>query len=101
MNNNLLKQTKTFDFFLLLGSFIYGNLFVIQYSKMNWGFLVIFCVVFFFEFLNKILYFFFERQDPRKIDTESAHIVYICIFTNTLKRGFLLGFFLEAFKVGS
>ena len=140
-----------FDFFVLLCSFIYGNIFTIQYSTLDWGFLVIFCVVFFIETIDRFLYLFFNPNQQNKLRTENQNDVFenmnigfkfselrtefrsnnggikkriltklglfdkrsaltelkkrskISTFflLNTLKRGFLLGFFLEAFKVGS
>jgi hypothetical protein len=120
MKKKFLKQIKPFDFLLLFGAFLYGNLFAINYSRMNWGFLLIFCVVFFLEFLNQIIYFFSQKSDVQlpkhSLQTKESpnwkalskifqiwdqHLDYTCLVTNTVKRGFLLGFFVEAFKVGS
>lgn len=87
------------DFFVFLFAFLYGNLFLISYSKLNWGILLIFCFVFFIEFLNKFLYFYFFNKNNS--NEEIKKISYPKILLNTVKRGFLLGFFIEAFKVGS
>lgn len=91
MNRNWLKKFHFLDFLALLSAFIYGNLFAIHNSEMNWGFALIFCIVVFLEFINQTLYFFREKHT----------LVYPYVLVNTLKRGFLLGFFVEAFKVGS
>jgi hypothetical protein len=108
----MLKQITSFDFFLLFCAFIYGNLFAIHYSRLNWNIMLIFCIVFFLEFLNKTIYFFRknevflvkEKLQPiflPKFKQTNKILSYSYILTNTLKRGLLLGFFVEAFKVGS
>lgn len=149
----MLKQNKAFNFFILLFAFLCGNLFILTYSHLNWGLLLIFSVIFFLEVLSQVLYSKFFR-DPKKqqkqllesplrssrssfedltlpkmkvvpvpgplpqnsvlgkeergtvtrwpascFGTKEPNSLFI--FINTLKRGFLLGFFLEAFKVGS
>ena len=128
---NLLKLIQPFDFFLILFAFIYGNLFAIHSSSTDSSLFIIFCVVCLLEALNKILYsylrnhfffFFIKKKTQAKNVTKNAYafipenavfgtvktvilnsknskIVYLII--NIIKRGFLLGFFLEAFKVGS
>ena len=92
----MLNKIQPTDFFILLGAFVYGNIFALQSSKLNWGFIVIFCVVFLLEYINKSLYYSF-----RSLETRKQRVPYYIIGTNLVKRGFLLGFFLEAFKVGS
>jgi hypothetical protein len=89
----MFQQMQPFDFFLLLFAFFYGNLFAITFSTMNWGFLLIVFLVVFVECSNKIIYSFSSRI---KTNWYSKGIL-----LNTLKRGFLLGLFVEAFKVGS
>lgn len=148
------QKLQAFDLFILLSAFLYGNLFVITFSQLHWGFVLISCIVLFVEFSNKVLYSsFFEKQgkpqtadflgspntqkpfnscDPKftnqneavetlskisfwaqrrqvsfvfsKQNTEKKSIKPTFrhgLLLNTLKRGFLLGFFIEAFKVGS
>ena len=100
----MLKNFKLFDFLLLLIGFFYGNLFAINFSNTNWNLAFIFFIVSFLELINKILYFSFEKK---KIKTQHITKAKFCVTTfgfiilNTVKRGFLLGLFLEAFKVGS
>lgn len=131
MKNFFFTKINFFDFLLLLASFVYGNLFVIDNSKVTWNFLIIFCIIFFLEFLNKLIYLIRpednykktnassdlqnEKSPPRKVVffskislvikmqflEKNRRLVETILFTNTLKRGFLLGFFVEAFKVGS
>jgi len=126
----VLNLIEPFDFFILLCAFFYGNLFALQFSTINWGFLLIFIIVFFLEAINKLLYFLFEntkefsqKKEPvfvpkffnfrKKTDVDSG-VAYFAItrktkealkysffLTNLVKRGFILGFFVEAFKVGS
>lgn len=96
------KFIQPLDFFVFLFAFLYGNLFLISYSKLNWGICLICCFVSFIEFLNKFLYFYFVKKNYSKKEISKKKIFsYIGILLNTLKRGFLLGFFIEAFKVGS
>jgi hypothetical protein len=125
----VLNQIEPFDFLILLCAFFYGNLFALQFSTMNWGFLLIFIIVFFLEAINKFLYFLFEntkefsKKKPvfvpklnnfeKKTDVGSGIsdflitkkrkkvFKYSFLLTNLVKRGFILGFFVEAFKVGS
>lgn len=124
MTNNILKKINPFDFFLLLCSFLYGNIFAIQFSNINWGFFFIFGIVFFIENLEKFVYMVFNAnqqttnpkntktlffisssQDKRFLQKNSTNPFFVTdapfFLLNSLKRGFLLGFFLEAFKVGS
>ncbi len=103
-----------FDFFILLCAFLYGNIFTIQWSTLDWGFFLIFEVVCFIEIIEKFLYLFFNPNYKKKIQTlpvpkfkefGAKWGLWVKIspyfLLNTVKRGFLLGFFLEAFKVGS
>lgn len=124
MTNNSFKQINPFDFFLLLCSFLCGNIFAIQCSNFHWGFLLIFGIVFFIENLEKFAYMVFNTNQQttdqkttktsffisssqnhrflKKNRTNSFFVTDVRFFLlNSLKRGFLLGFFLEAFKVGS
>ena len=88
------QKTQPFDFFLLLAGFLYGNLFVITFSQFNWGIFLIFLIVLGVEFINKSLYFSSTILKNKKKNS-------LELLVNTSKRGFLLGFFIEAFKVGS
>ena len=104
MTKNVLKNINSFDFFVLLCAFVYGNIFSIQCSKVNWDFFVIFSIVFLIEILERVLYLVFNRTKK----TTSRTIPYFSFFgispfflVTTMKRGFLLGIFVEAFKVGS
>jgi hypothetical protein len=88
------EKINVSDFLILLIGFVYGNLFVINYSTANWNFLLIFFIIFFVELVNKSNYFIFFKKY-----TENNFFLFN--FINTSKRGFLLGIFVEAFKVGS
>lgn len=103
MKNNALKQINPFDFFILLYGFIYGNLFAIQCSNGELNFILIFLVVCFLELLQRVLYFNFSSDHKKNLDFVPKNSILRSQFLviNTLKRGFLLGFFLEAFKLGS
>lgn len=122
-NKKLLKKLKSLDLLLLLYAFLYGNIFAIHNSWLNWNLLLIFFIVFFLELISKTIYFIRDKQQKIKSNFNKDSQVqsklqpifqrfhqkeeskqndsYSCIIINTLKRGFLLGFFLEAFKVGS
>lgn len=104
MNNNLLKNINSFDFFLLLCAFVYGNIFSIQCSKLNWDFFLIFGIIFLIENLERVFYLVFNRTKKvrnRTIPYFSFFGISPFFLVTTMKRGFLLGIFLEAFKVGS
>ena len=74
--------------FLLFLAFIFGNLFGISTKNINSSYLYIFLII--IEFISFLKY--------------SKIIVRENFITNNLnvfKRGFLIGIFIEAFKVGS
>lgn len=114
-----IKNINPFDFFLLLCAFIYGNMFAIQCSTLNWGFLLIFGLVIFLEILDRFVYLSFPKNENTTNDitlkgrkfyyNENKEFLFkipingfsLFFLLNTIKRGFLLGIFLEAFKVGS
>ena len=156
------QKLHAFDLFVLLAAFLYGNLFVLSFSKLHWGFFLIACLVLFIELTNRILYspflenkgkqlhtrflgsfkklnevvsrpfnfrdpkstsqnkafgifpkisfwtqqrgfsFVLVNQRTKTNEKESVKRTFLpCLILNTLKRGFLLGFFIESFKVGS
>lgn len=103
MNKNALKKIQPFDFFLLVYAFLYGNLFAIQFSTLDWGIIMIFGLVFLLELIQKVLYFAFSKKHEKSLYSKLQNLgsISLLFVVNTLKRGFLLGFFLEAFKVGS
>jgi len=78
------KENIVFNLFYLLASFFLGNIFGIFTKSLNLP-LFSFILLIFFELINK---WYFEKN---KYFT----------FINFLKQGFLLGIFIEAFKVGS
>ena len=90
----LVKKINVFDFLILLIAFVYGNLFAINYSTANWDFLLIFFIIFFVELVNLSNYFIFFKN-------YRENNFFVFNFINTIRRGFLLGIFVEAFKVGS
>lgn len=96
------KDGFLLDFFLIFGAFVYGNLFAIQFSKLNWGFILIFGITLYIELLQKFLYLLQNRLlSSNKKATPKKKLPSFIFFLTIIKRGFLLGFFLEAFKVGS
>lgn len=116
----MLQNLRPMDFLILLFGFIYGNLFVITFSRFQWDFFFIFSLVLFLETLNKFFYyneqksesigsknFLFGKYEKTQIDIQSfekfsrTYQKSVLFFFQLFKRGFLLGFFVEAFKVGS
>lgn len=87
---NYKKKIQTFSFLLLLIGFIFGNLFGLNFHFIKWNIFSIFVVSFLLEIGN----FFQNRSKNCKLYSK------FLIF-NYFKRGFLLGIFIEAFKVGS
>ena len=108
----MFQNLQPVDFLILLFGFLYGNLFVITFSRFQWDFFLIFSVVLFLEVLNKLCYLNYKKykslhekkaqyesqfcEKPVKIHKKSVFFLF-----QLFKRGFLLGFFVEAFKVGS
>ena len=143
--NRKWSQTKfgiSWKLLILLTSFLFGNLFGINFSGINWNFSLIFFIVLFLECLNFLIsinfkqlvtkssffslknnlgqYFqlkkkkqlpiyqnqFWSRDLP--VPKQSGTKVNFGKGVETMKtvlesfrRGFLLGIFVEAFKVGS
>ena len=143
--NRKWSQTKfgiSWKLLILLTSFLFGNLFGINFSGINWNFSLIFFIVLFLECLNFLMsikfkqlvtktsffslknnlgqYFqlknknqlpiyqnqFWSRDLP--VSKQSGTKVNFGKGVETMKtvlesfrRGFLLGIFVEAFKVGS
>lgn len=88
-----LKQLPFYLFYILVG-FFFGNIFGII-SKENSLKIIISLIILFFELIN---YLKFESQYFQKNIVENITILLIL---NAVKRGFLIGIFVEAFKVGS
>jgi|JI8StandDraft_2_1071088.scaffolds.fasta_scaffold40108_2 hypothetical protein len=116
----MFQNLQPVDFLILLFGFIYGNLFVLTFSRFQWDFFLIFSVVFFLEVLNKLFYFYYQNVCPKfekfwislHDNKNQVNIQFfeklsrtyqkpLFFFFQLFKRGFLLGLFVEAFKVGS
>ncbi len=93
--------------FSTLSGFLLANLFgtflTVLRSCLVWDGFIIIGLVFFVEVINLIVYKIFKefQKGGRGKGTESFRIVIIRKSLNSFKLGFLLGFFVEAFKVGS
>lgn len=105
-----LEHKKTFNsfslFFLLVG-FILGNLFGINFYFIKWNIFSIFLVPILLELTNFVLFslkknttnvYFSKKHLTKKVDNKKKINFSIL---QILKKGFLLGIFIEAFKVGS
>lgn len=86
-------------FFLLLCSFIFGNLIGIYSKKISYNIFSLFLFNVILELLNFFNYSFFDILTKQTL--KNSIIKKIKIIINIFKRGFLLGIFLEAFKLGS
>lgn len=83
------------NFFFILFSFLLGNLFGINSKLIFWNGIFLFLIPIILELINSInSKNLVNKKKIVKIDT-------LVIILNSIKRGFLLGIFLEAFKVGS
>ena len=109
------KNFNSISLLFLLTSFIFANLFGINFYFINWNIFSIFLVPILLELVN----FFSTRlknnfknlslkPTPSQKIEKNFNILnfqklsqFIIYFFDYLKRGFLLGIFLEAFKVGS
>ena len=99
-NLNSKKEFQAFSFLLLLIGFISGNLFGINFYFIKWNIFSIFLVPLLLEmgnfFQNKIKK---DISNNKKLKNNKFKMKFL--FFDYLKRGFLLGIFIEAFKVGS
>ena len=103
------KIFKSLSLLFLLTSFIFANLFGINFNFINWNLFSIFSIPLSFElvnfFTNKLknnnkLNNIIQNKNPESINFYTSNYLILFIF-DSLKRGFLLGIFIEAFKVGS
>lgn len=97
---NIKKEFQAFSFLLLLIGFVCGNLFGINFYFIKWNFFSIFFVPFLLEVVN-----FVQKELKKNIaknkQLKNCNLKLKLLFFDYLKRGFLLGIFVEAFKVGS
>lgn len=98
INNLQYCKLKFSSFFFLLCGFIFGNLIGIYSTKIcyNETTLILFNIV--LEMLNFLCYSLLHLTNKNNI---SININKIKNLINIIKRGLLLGIFVEAFKLGS
>ena len=96
LNLNIKENIKKLSFFtfLLLISFIYGNIFGIYLKEIENFYLNIFIIVILIEVISFLKY---SKKSKFYLIENSLSLKSL----NVLKRGFLIGIFVEAFKVGS
>ncbi len=83
------------NFFFILFSFLLGNLVGINSKLIFWNGISLFLIPIILELINSI-------NSKNLVNTKKiVKIDGLVIVLNSIKRGFLLGIFLEAFKVGS
>lgn len=91
---------KAVSFLFLLMSLIFGNLFGINLSNFNWNLLSLFLVPLVLESGNLVMMTLKKTEKGRANQQPLLNQFFINIFPS-IKRGFLIGIFIEAFKVGS
>uniref|UniRef100_UPI0030030236 conserved protein Ycf20 n=1 Tax=Prototheca miyajii TaxID=2034260 RepID=UPI0030030236 len=93
-------KTKFFSFFIVLFSFIIGNLIGILLKNISYNIITLFLINLLIEFANYLCYSSFSSNsfNIKNFTIAGKQIIKLL---NTFKRGFLLGIFVEAFKVGS
>lgn len=99
--NTFLKKSFLSNLIILLIGFIFGNLFGTFISfvrQLNiWDGIVILIIILFCEMINFIVY---NNTILKRFKTKS-YSFRILNLLNAFKTGLLLGFFIDAFKVGS
>lgn len=104
------KNLKSLSLLFLLISFIFANLFGLNFHFIKWNIFSIFFLSMLLEVgnflstrLKKKSKFLFLNLNSRQKKEKNFQFLsqLISSFFDYLKRGFLLGIFLEAFKVGS
>ena len=107
LSPNRVWGRKSWKLLILLTSFLFGNLFGINFSGINWNFSLIFFIVLFFECLNFLISRNFVSVlsvlPPKRVLGNKHFFGFETMKTvlESFRRGFLLGIFVEAFKVGS
>jgi uncharacterized membrane protein YoaK (UPF0700 family) len=91
------RESFFLTFFVLLCSFYSGTLFGILTKMFFKNKLLIFSVPWLLELIN---IYYFEKTIKVHNNTKKAQYL-STILLNALKRGFLLGIFVDAFRVGS
>ena len=92
-------QFQGINFFFLLFSFLMGNLFGINLKYIFLNNFCLFIVPIILEFINMSTSNILVTKTINK--KKLLKINRLLSILNSIKRGFLLGIFLEAFKVGS
>ena len=83
------------NFFFILFSFLLGNLVGINSKLIFWNGISLFLIPIILELINSI-------NSKNLVNTKKiVKIDGLVIVLNSIKHGFLIGIFLEAFKVGS
>ena len=108
MKQKTYKPFLISDLLFLFLSFIYGNLLTLNSQWLNWNSASIFTIIFCFEFINFFQYYnaktkriFFSNRLFRPLSFFSKKKPSFFFTLMLLRRGALLGIFIEAFKVGS
>jgi uncharacterized membrane protein YfcA len=91
------RESFFLTFFVLLCSFYGGTLFGILTKMFFKNKILIFSIPWLLEFIN---FYYFEKTIKVEKNKEKAQNL-STILLNALKRGFLLGIFVDAFRVGS
>jgi hypothetical protein len=103
-NQEKKKIITSFSLLLFLTGFILGNLFGINFYFIKWNTFSIFLVPGFLElgnFLSNRLNNEYSNFKNEEWNQNSKSKLFQIKLFDSIKRGFLLGIFIEAFKVGS
>lgn len=97
-SNYFLESACSFYLGFIIGN-IFGTFLNFLRNKIIWDGIILIIIIFFFEFLNFIIYNQKQLAPPLSIPKFMNKRLLI-IFKN-LQIGILFGFFIDAFKVGS
>ena len=92
------------DILILFFSFIYGNLLIVNSNFLIWNIVSIFKLILIFELFTWLFLTFSSKEEKVKTAKKQFFFYKWNIWASALsliKRGLLLGIFIEAFKVGS
>ena len=99
------RSFSTILFSLLFGFLlanIFGTFLGVLRNAIAWDGFVILGIVLFVEATNYLTYYPFKsRSQPIVFSGNTMSRAWMCRIVNSFKMGLLLGFFVEAFKVGS
>ncbi len=94
--NNNIKQFSLL-IFCIGSSFTFGNIFGIYTRSFSNSYILVLCTICLIELISFIKY----SNECQSVEKNILNTTLFSACFNTAKRGFLIGLFVEAFKVGS